>query len=150
MESKALACGLGTSKGNGFTSGLIAKLPRVLNSHAHTHAQQQHFTCDLWIIFGLCLPQVMVHNRPDLFQHIWRASDEVYLLLESLLQLYFLQKHSQWPIGHAVVWNYTRGKKPESRRKTVNQLFQWTTILSVMLGNTFHVNSSLQIDADLG
>ena len=37
--------------------------------------------------------QVFTHTRPDLFGQLWRYSDELYLVFESLLQLYFIRRH---------------------------------------------------------
>ncbi len=44
----------------------------------------------------LCRPllfQVLAQSRPDLFATLWRFSDEVFLMFESLLQLHFIRRY---------------------------------------------------------
>jgi len=37
--------------------------------------------------------KVLVHSNPEILHHLWRFCDEIYLVLESLLQLYFVINH---------------------------------------------------------
>ncbi len=63
----------------------------------------QHTSCVYICVFVCCTLQTLAQSRPDWFAAAWNFSDEIYLLLESFLQLHFIRSHSKERVIGGVV-----------------------------------------------